>query len=44
MGHISTRKCSARFLLVRNSKHKNLCAHFITSSAESSLLPPRHRC
>jgi hypothetical protein len=31
-------------LLVRNSKHRSIYAHFSFSGANWSLLPPRHRC
>jgi hypothetical protein len=44
-GNISPRWCSAQlFSLTCNSKHRNLYAHFIVTGANSSLLPPRHRC
>jgi hypothetical protein len=44
-GNISPTLCNAQlFSLTRNSKHKNLYAHFIVTGANSSLLPPRHRC
>ena len=31
------------FLLMRNSRRKNIYAHFITADANLSLPPPRHR-
>ena len=41
----SSRRCDAlHFLLMCNSRHRYLCAHFIVAGANLSLLPPRHRC